>query len=117
VAARGARVSPIHHDGPDVRCVARVCQGVANALAHKGYKHFEAFDRSNEDFDAGVFYVESDVLKRSTGALYDRMWGPHGRDVVQERADRPLAHVCLYPWWGCPIYFPCLMQCLCCLRR
>jgi hypothetical protein len=33
------------------------------------------------------------VLKRSTGALYDRMWGPHGRDTVQERSERALEQV------------------------
>jgi hypothetical protein len=30
-------------------------EGAANALAHEGCRHFEAFDWSNEDFDAGVF--------------------------------------------------------------
>jgi hypothetical protein len=34
------------------------------------------------------------VLKRSAGALYDRMWGPHGRDTVRERSDRALEEVC-----------------------
>jgi hypothetical protein len=71
------------------------CEGAANALFHKGYRHFEAFDRSNEDFDASVLQVEDDVLKHSTGALYNRMWGPHGRGVVREMADRALAQVCL----------------------
>jgi hypothetical protein len=47
-----------------------------------GCRHFEAFDRGNEDFVAGVFQIEDDVLKCSTGALYDRVWGPHGYDVV-----------------------------------
>eukprot|EP00267_Zea_mays_P032650 XP_008666214.1 uncharacterized protein LOC103644836 [Zea mays] len=67
------------------------CEGATNALAPEGYRHFEAFDQSNEDFAAGVFLVEDDVLKCSVGALYDRMRGPHGRGVVQERADRALA--------------------------
>jgi hypothetical protein len=35
------------------------------------------------------------VLKCSARALYDRMWRPHGRDVVRERVDRAPAHVCL----------------------
>jgi hypothetical protein len=35
------------------------------------------------------------VLKRSAGALYDRMWGPHDRDTVRERADRALAQLFL----------------------
>jgi hypothetical protein len=26
-------------------------------------------------------------VKESAGALYDRMWGPHGREVVRERAE------------------------------
>jgi hypothetical protein len=28
------------------------------------------------------------VVKDSAGALFDRMWGPHGREVVRERYDR-----------------------------
>jgi hypothetical protein len=27
------------------------------------------------------------VVKESAGALYDRMWGPHGREVVRERTE------------------------------
>jgi hypothetical protein len=72
-------------------------EGATNALAHEGCRHFEAFDRSNEDFDACVFHVEDDMLKLSIGELYDRMWGPHGRSVIRERADRALAQVCLHP--------------------
>ena len=33
------------------------------------------------------------MLKRFAGALYDRMWGPHGRDTVQERSDRAMEQV------------------------
>jgi hypothetical protein len=33
------------------------------------------------------------VLKRSARALYDRMWGPHGRDTVWERSDQALEQV------------------------
>jgi hypothetical protein len=36
------------------------------------------------------------VLKRSAGALYDRMWGPHDRDSVRERSDRAMEQV-----WTC----------------
>jgi hypothetical protein len=67
------------------------CEGAANALSREGCRHFEAFDQSNKVFDVGVFQVEDDVLKRSTGALYDMIWGPHGHGVVQEWADRALA--------------------------
>jgi hypothetical protein len=67
------------------------CEGVANALSREGYKHFKAFDQSDEDFNQGVFQVEDDMLKRATGALYDRMWGRHDRGVIRERADRALA--------------------------
>jgi hypothetical protein len=52
------------------------------------------FDRSNKDFDRGIFQVEDEVLNQSAGALYDRMWGPHGRDTVPERSNRALEQVC-----------------------
>jgi hypothetical protein len=28
------------------------------------------------------------VVKDSAGALFDRMWGSYGREVVRERSDR-----------------------------
>jgi hypothetical protein len=60
-----------------------ICEGAANTLSREACRHFEVFDRANEDFDRGVFQIEYDVLKWSTGALYDRMWGPHGRGIVR----------------------------------
>jgi hypothetical protein len=48
-------------------------EGAANALSREGCRHFEVFDQANMDFDRGIFLVEDEVLKRSTGALYDRM--------------------------------------------
>jgi hypothetical protein len=67
-----------------------ICEGATNALSREGCRHFEVFDRSDEDFDRKIFQVEDAVLKRSAGALYDRMWGPHGRDTVRERSDRAM---------------------------
>jgi hypothetical protein len=58
------------------------CEGATNALSREGCRHFEVFDRSNEDFDRGIFQVGDEVLKRSAGALYDMMWGSHGRDTI-----------------------------------
>jgi hypothetical protein len=49
------------------------CEGAVNALSREGCRHFEVFDRSDEDFDRKIFQVEDAVLKRSAGALYDRM--------------------------------------------
>ena len=69
------------------------CEGAANALSREGCRHFKVFDRSDEDFDHEIFQVEDVVLKRSAGALYDRMWGPHGRDTVRERSDRAMEQV------------------------
>jgi hypothetical protein len=87
------------------------CEGTANALSRKGCRHFEAFDRINEDFDAGVFHIENDVLKQSVGALYNRMWGPHGRGVVWERANRALVQVC-FGLGECVMCVHCL-KCYC----
>jgi hypothetical protein len=69
------------------------CEGAVNALSREGCKQFEVFDRLDEDIEHGIFQVEDPVLKRSAGALYDRMWGPHGRDIVQERSDRAMEQV------------------------
>jgi hypothetical protein len=69
------------------------CEGATNALSREGCRHFEVFDRSDEDFDREIFQVEDAVLKRSAGALYDWMWGPHGRDTIRERSDRAMEQV------------------------
>jgi hypothetical protein len=72
------------------------CEGAVNALSREGCRHFEVFDRSDEDFKRRIFQVEDPVLKQSAGALYDRMWGPHGYDTVRERSDRVMEQV-----WTC----------------
>jgi hypothetical protein len=64
------------------------CEGAMNALSREGCKHYEVFDRSDENFECEIFKVEDPVIKDSAGALFDRMWGPHGREVVRERFDR-----------------------------
>jgi hypothetical protein len=64
------------------------CEGAMNALSREGCSHYEVFDRSDEDFGREIFKVEDPVVKDSVGALFDRMWGPHGREVVRERSDR-----------------------------
>jgi hypothetical protein len=63
------------------------CEGAMNALSREGCRHYEVFDRSDEDFEREIFKVEDPVVKESVGALFDRMWGPHGREVVRERSD------------------------------
>ena len=88
------------------------CEGAANALSREGCRHFEVFDRATKDFDRGIFQVEDEVLKRSAGALYDRMWGPHGCETVRERSvwamdqvkvyvyicDCMCGYVCIFVW-------------------
>jgi hypothetical protein len=64
------------------------CEGAMNALSREGYRHYEVFDQSDENFEREIFKVEDPVVKQSAGALFDRMWGPHGREVVRERSDR-----------------------------
>jgi hypothetical protein len=64
------------------------CEGAMNALSREGCKHYEVFDQSDENFEREIFKVEGPVVKDSAGALFDRMWGPHGREAVRERFDR-----------------------------
>jgi hypothetical protein len=71
------------------------CEGAMNALSREGCNHYEGFDRSDEDFGREIFKVEDPVVKNSTGALFDRMWGPHGREAVRERSDRAREQVSL----------------------
>ena len=33
------------------------------------------------------------MVKQSAGALFDRMWGPHGREAVREQSDRAIEQV------------------------
>jgi hypothetical protein len=63
-------------------------EGAMNALSREGCNHYEGFDRSDEDFGCEILKVEDPVVKDSVGALFDRMWGPHGREAVRERSDR-----------------------------
>jgi hypothetical protein len=63
------------------------CEGAMNALSREGCRHYEVFDQSDEDFEREIYKVEDPVVKESAGALFDRMWGPHGREVVRERSD------------------------------
>jgi hypothetical protein len=69
------------------------CEGAVNALSREGCGHFEAFDQSDKGFERKIFQVEDPVLKWSAGALFDRMWGPHGRETVRERSDRAMDQV------------------------
>jgi hypothetical protein len=48
-------------------------------------------------------------VKQSAGALFDRMWGPHGREAVRERSDRAIEQVkvTFYVWlcvWVCVVF-------------
>jgi hypothetical protein len=64
------------------------CEGAMNALSREGCRHYEIFDRSDEDFEREIYKVEDPVVKDSAGALFDQMWAPHGREVVREWSDR-----------------------------
>jgi hypothetical protein len=71
------------------------CEGAMNALSREGCNHYEGFYRSDEDFGREIFKVEDLVVKDSAGALFDRMWGPYGREAVRERSDRAREQVSL----------------------
>jgi hypothetical protein len=69
------------------------CEGAMNALSRGGCRHFEVFDQADEDFERDIYKVEDPIVKESARAIYDRMWGPHGREVVRERAETARAQV------------------------
>jgi hypothetical protein len=69
------------------------CEGTMNALSREGCRHYEVFDQSNENFEREIFKAEDPVVKQSAGVLFDRMWGPHGREAVRERSDRAIEQI------------------------
>jgi hypothetical protein len=69
------------------------CEGAMNALSREGCQHYEVFDQADEDFERDIYKVEDPIVKESAGAIYDRMWGAHGREVVRERAETARAQV------------------------
>jgi hypothetical protein len=94
------------------------CKGSANALSREGCRHFEVFDRSDQDFDWEVLQVSNATLKQVVGALFDWMWGPHGRSVVRDTAGRAMEHVksFLFSWsrWNvvlCLLFLTCYSFC------
>jgi hypothetical protein len=80
------------------------CEGAMNALSREGCRHYEVFDQANEDFERDIYKVQDPIVKESAGALYDRMWGPHGREVVRERAETARGQVM---FGFCLVFFEC----------
>jgi hypothetical protein len=86
------------------------CEGAMNALSREGCRHFEVFDQADGDFERDIYKVEDPVVKESAGAIYDRMWGPHGRQVVRERAETARAQVMFSLVW-CLMNVGCACVC------
>jgi hypothetical protein len=91
------------------------CEGAVNALSREGCGHFDAFDQSDKGFKREIFQVEDPVMKRPARALFDRMWGPRGRETNRERSDWAMdqvkVHLCDY---GCGyVWFPEWLRCCC----
>jgi hypothetical protein len=85
------------------------CEGAMNALSCEGCRHYEVFDQSDENFEREIFKAEDPVVKQSAGALFDRMWGLHGREAVRERSDQAIEQVkvTFYVWlcvWVCVVF-------------
>jgi hypothetical protein len=59
------------------------CEEAVNAFSREGCRHYEVFDQAHENFEREIFKVEDPVLKQSARALFDRMWGLHGREAVR----------------------------------
>jgi hypothetical protein len=68
-------------------------------LSRKECENLNVFDQSDEGFEREIFQVEDPVQKRTAGALFDRMWGPHGRETVRERSDRAIDQVKTHLVW------------------
>jgi hypothetical protein len=92
------------------------CKGAMNALSREGCRHYEVFDQADESFEREIFKAEDPVVKQSAGALFDRMWGAHGREAVRERSDRTREQVMVIVllWFVVRGYMWCLLnECAC----
>jgi hypothetical protein len=82
-------------------------EGAMNALSREGYRHYEVFDQADENFEREIFKVEDPMVKQSAGALFDKMWGPHGRETVRDRSNRAIEQVkAVFVWlyvWVCVV--------------
>jgi hypothetical protein len=92
------------------RPIAIPSEGAMNALSCEGCRHFEVFDQADEGFEQDIFKVEDPVVKESAEAIYDRMWGPHGHEVVRERAETARAQVTFSFVW-CLLDVDCVCVC------
>jgi hypothetical protein len=72
-----------------------------NALSREGCRHYEVYNQADENFEREIFKVEDPVVKQSAGALFDRMWGPHGREAVRDRFDWAIEQVKAVFLCGC----------------
>jgi hypothetical protein len=68
-------------------------RGGHECFVPRGVQALRGLRPSDENFEREIFKVEDPVVKQSAGALFDRMWGPHGRDAVRERSDRAIEQV------------------------
>jgi hypothetical protein len=96
------------------------CEGAMNALSLEGWSHYEGFDRSDEEFGREIFKVEDPVVKDFVGALFDRMWGPYGREAVKERSDQAreqVSLVCCFVWLNVGTCGFAEWVCCCCRWR
>jgi hypothetical protein len=76
------------------------CEGAMNALSREGCRYYEVFDQADESFEREIFKTEDPIVKQSAGALFDRMWGAHGREAIRERSDwaREQVKVIIFVW-------------------
>jgi hypothetical protein len=95
------------------------CEGAMNALSREGCRYYKVFDQSDENFERDIYKVEDPVVKQSTGTLFDRMWGLHGREAVRERSDRAIEQVkvAFYVWLCVWVCGSLLNECCCCRWR
>jgi hypothetical protein len=65
----------------------------ASLVTCEGCRQYEVFDQADRNFEREIFKVQDPVVKQLAGALFDRMWGPHGREAVRDRFDRAIEQV------------------------
>jgi hypothetical protein len=107
MVAGGAGGAPDHCGGFHVLRLPRHLRGDHECIVPRGVQALQDLRPIRREL-CEIFKAEDPMVKQSAWALFDRMWGPHGREAVRERSDRAIeqvkviilcGYVCGYVWF------------------
>jgi hypothetical protein len=94
MVAGGAAGAPDYCDGLHVLHLPHRLRGGHECFVPRGVQALRGLrPGGRKHFEREIFKAEDPVVKQSAGTLFDRMWGPHGREAIRDRSDRAIEQV------------------------